>query len=115
MKFVLRMLVSAATIFGVAYLSGGWLLQVDTFVAALWAAVVLALVNAIVRPIVGLLSLPITLITLGLFALVLNALMIYLVAWVVPGVETTGFFQTVVAAIVISLVSAFFGAAIEKE
>ena len=115
MKFVLRMLVSAAVIFGVAYLSGGWLLGVDDFVAALWAAVVLSLLNALVRPVIGLLSLPITVLTLGLFALVLNAFMIYIVAWVVPGVETTGFFQTLIAALLISIVSAFFSAAIDRE
>ncbi|MFU8890558.1 MAG: phage holin family protein [Anaerosomatales bacterium] len=115
MKFVLRMVVSAAVIFGVAYLSGGWLLSVDSFVAALWAALVLAVVNAFVRPVVKVLSLPITLLTLGLFALVVNAAMIYLVAWVVPGVDTTGFFQTVLAAIVIAIVTSLFTAAIDKD
>ncbi len=115
MRFVLRMLVSAVVIFGVAYLSGGWLLEVADFTAALWAALVLALVNAFVRPVAGLLSLPITILTLGLFALVLNALMIYLVAWVVPGVEVTGFLQTLLAALIISVVGSFFSAAIDKE
>lgn len=115
MRFVLRMLVSAVTIFGVAYLSDMWLLSVDDFMAALWAALVLSLLNAFVRPVLGLLSLPITIVTLGLFALVLNALMIYLVAWIVPGVETTGFIQTMLAALLISLVSAFFASAIDKE
>lgn len=109
------MIVSAAVIFGVAYLSGGWLLEVDAFTSALWAALVLAVVNAFVRPVVKLLSLPITIVTLGLFALVVNALMIYLVAWIVPGVEVTGFFQTVLAAIVISAVTSLFTAAIDKD
>ena len=115
MKFILRMLVSAAVIFGVAYLSGGWLLEVDTFVAALWAAVVLAVVNAFVRPVVKILSLPITIITLGLFALVVNAAMIYLVAWIVPGVYTTGFFPTVLAAIIISVVTSLFTTLIDND
>lgn len=114
-KFILRMLVGAAVIFGVAYLSGGWLLQVEGFVAALWAAVVLAVVNAFVRPVVKILSLPITIVTLGLFALVVNALMIYLVAWVVPGVETTGFFPTVLAAIIIAAVTSLFTKAIDRD
>ena len=115
MKFLIRLGVSAAVIFGVAYLSGGWLLQVDDFVAALWAALVLSIINAVVRPILGLLSLPITILTLGLFALVLNAFMIYLVAWVVPGVETTGFIQTMLAAIIISLATAIISSAIDKD
>ncbi len=96
-----------------AYLSGGWLLSVESFAAALWAALVLSIVNAVVRPVVGLLSLPITILTLGLFALVLNALMIYLVAWIVPGVATNGFFPTLLAAIIISLATAFLASALE--
>lgn len=115
MKFVLRMVVSAAVIFGVAYLSDGWLLSVDGFVAALWAALVLAVVNAFVRPVVKILSLPITILTLGLFALVVNAAMIYLVAWVVPGVDTTGFLPTIVAAIIISVVTSLFTRLIDKD
>ena len=106
MKFLLRMLISAAAIFGVAYLSGGWLLEVDAFwPSAVIAAVLLALVNAIVKPIVHILSLPVTILTLGLFSLVINALMLYLVAALVDGVNTTGFIQTVLAAIVISIVT----------
>lgn len=116
MKFLLRMAVSAAAIFGVAYLSNGWLLEVDSFwPAAVIAAVVLGLVNAIVKPIVSLLSLPITLLTLGLFSLVINAGMLYLVAAVVDGVHTTGFLQTVLASIVISIASSVAGALLSKK
>ena len=116
MKFLLRMLISAAAIFGVAYLSGGWLLGVDAFwPAAVIAALVLALVNAIVKPIVSFLSLPVTFLTLGLFALVINAGMLYLVAAIVDGVHTTGFIQTVLAAIIISIVSSIGGALTSKD
>lgn len=115
MRFVLRMVVSAAVIFGVAHLSGGWLLEVDGPVAAFWAAVVLSVVNAFIRPVVKLLSLPITILTLGLFALVVNAAMIYLVAWIVPGVHTTGFFATIIAAIIISAVTSLFTGLIDKD
>ncbi len=111
----MRLLVSAGVIFGVAYLSAGWLLQVEDFAAAIWAAAVLALLNVFVRPVVGLLSLPITIVTLGAFALVLNAVMIYVVAWIVPGVETAGFIQTVLAAIIISVASAFFAETLDKD
>ncbi|MHB1341960.1 MAG: phage holin family protein [Coriobacteriia bacterium] len=116
MKFVLRMLVSAATLFGVAYLSGGSLLQVDSFwPAAVIAAVVLAVVNAVVKPIVSVLAIPVTILTLGLFALVINALMLYLVAWVVPGVHTVGFVQTVGASIIISIAAAVAGKLLEGD
>jgi putative membrane protein len=110
------MLISAATIFGVAYLSGGWLLQVDSFwPAAVVAALVLALVNAIIKPIVSLLSLPITILSLGLFSLVISAGMLYLVAFFVDGVHTTGFFRTVLAAVIIAIVSSVGSSLLEKK
>lgn len=116
MKFLIRMAASAAAIFGVAYLSGGKLLEVESFwPAAVIAAVVLALVNAIVKPIVKLLALPVTILTLGLFALVINAGMLYLVAAVVDGVNTVGFLQTVVASVIISIVSSVTGSLLEDK
>jgi putative membrane protein len=69
------------------------------------AALVLGVVNAFVRPLIIILTLPITLLTLGLFLLVINALMIMLVAWLVPGFLVAGFWSAVFAAIVVSLTS----------
>lgn len=69
------------------------------------AAILLGLVNAVVRPIAFILTLPITVVTLGLFLLVLNAAMIGLVAWVVPGFTISGFWTAVGAAIIVGLVS----------
>lgn len=114
MKFVLRLVMSAVVIFGVAYLSGGELLAVDGLTAAFWAALVLAVVNAFIRPVVALLTLPITVVTLGLFALVVNALMLYVVSWIVPGVDTVGFFRTMLAAVIISAVTSLISRAIDK-
>lgn len=106
MKFIIRMLFSAAAIFGIAYLSNGWLIDVaDFWPSAVLAAVVLALVNAIVKPIVSILSLPVTILTLGLFSLVISAGMLYIVAWIVPGVTTTGFVPTVLSAVIIAIVT----------
>lgn len=106
MKFIMRMLVSAVALFGVAYLSDQALLQVDGFwPAAVIAAVVLAFANAIIRPVVKLLTLPITILTLGLFGLVVNAGILYVVAALVDGVHTTGFWQTIIAAALIAIAS----------
>jgi putative membrane protein len=69
------------------------------------AAVVLGVVNAVVRPLVFILTLPITVVTLGLFLLVLNAGMVALVAWLVPGFQISGFWTAVAAALIVSLVS----------
>lgn len=115
MKFVLRMLVSAGVIFGVAYLSGGALLRVDSFLSAFIAAVVLALVNAFVRPVVKVLTFPVTVVTLGLFALVVNAAMLYIVEWLVPGFELVGFWQTLAASIIVSIITAWATRAMEDE
>lgn len=69
------------------------------------AAILLGLVNAVVRPIAFILTLPITVITLGLFLLVLNAAMIGLVALLVPGFTVSGFWTAVGTAVIVSLVS----------
>ncbi len=69
------------------------------------AALLLGVVNAIVRPIAVLLTFPITIITLGLFLLVINALMVGLVALVLPGFVVTGFVAAFLAALIISLIS----------
>jgi putative membrane protein len=69
------------------------------------AAILLGLVNAVVRPIAFILTLPITVVTLGLFLLVLNAAMIGLVAWLVPGFTISGFWTAVGGAIIVALVS----------
>jgi len=115
-KFLLRLLISAAVIFGVAYLSRGRLLYVASFwPAAVIAALALAVVNALVKPIVFVLSLPVTILTLGLFALVINALMLALVAAVVPGVETVGFLQTLLAALCIAIVTSVLTGFVEED
>jgi putative membrane protein len=69
------------------------------------AAIVLGVVNAVVRPLAFVLTLPITVLTLGLFLLVLNAGMVGLVAWLIPGFEISGFWTAMGAAVIVSLVS----------
>lgn len=69
------------------------------------AAAVLGLLNAIVRPILFVLTLPITIVTLGLFLLVLNAIMLELTAWLVPGLDIDGFGWAILGALVLSIVS----------
>jgi putative membrane protein len=69
------------------------------------AALLLGIVNAFVRPIVVILTLPITLLTLGIFLLVINALMIELVAYFLPGFIVAGFWSAIFAALVVSLTS----------
>jgi len=116
MNFILRMLVEAAAIFGLAYLSEGTLLQrMDFWPTAVLAAVALALVNALIKPIVKFLALPVTMLTLGLFGLVINAAMLYIVDWVVPGFDTVGVLQTIIAAVILAIVGAVAGKLLDKD
>ncbi len=89
MSILLRLLLNALAVMAVAYLIPG--VRVSGFVAAFIAAIVIGLVNALIRPILELLSLPITLLTLGLFSLIINALMFWLASALVPGFEVAGF------------------------
>jgi putative membrane protein len=96
-----RWIVNAAVLLLVAYIYPG--VQVDSFVAALLAALVLGLVNAIVRPILVVLTLPVTLLTLGLFLFVINALLFWFVAEVVHGFSVGGFWAALLGSILYSL------------
>ena len=73
--------------------------------ALIWAAIALGLINAFVRPVLLLLTLPLTIITLGLFLVILNAGMLNLAGWFVDGFDVVGFWSAVFGAIIISLVS----------
>ena len=79
------------------------------------AALVLGLLNAVVRPILFVLTLPFTLVTLGLFLLVLNAIMLELTAWLVPDFDIHGFGWAIVGALVLSIVSLFTSRIGRKE
>lgn len=100
--FVIRWVATALAIGVAAQVLPG--IQVDGLWAAIVAALLLGLVNVTLRPILLLLTLPLTVVTLGLFALVVNGAMLVLVASVVKGVHVAGFGSAVLGAILISLV-----------
>ncbi len=98
-----RWIVNAAALLLVAYIYPG--VHVESFVAALIAALVLGLVNAFIRPLLVILTFPVTLLTLGLFLFVINALMFWLVAEVVHGFAVTGFWAALVGSILYSVIT----------
>ncbi|MFC6617315.1 phage holin family protein [Deinococcus radiophilus] len=105
MNFLLNLIVSALALYAVSQLySGVYFVPGTGWVEIVLSALVLGLVNALVRPVLGLLSLPITVLTLGLFALVLNGLMLWLTAQF-TALEVTGLGAAVVGALLLSLVS----------
>ena len=103
MGFIVRVLVNAAVIALAAALVPG--LHLAGAMPALLAGLVLGLINALVRPVLVVLTLPLTLLTLGLFLLVLNGICLALTAWLVPGFDIDGFLPAVLGALVISVVS----------
>ncbi len=103
MGFLLRTAISALGLWVASEILDG--LKFESTSKLIVAALLLGIVNAVVRPLAFILTLPLTVLTLGLFLLVLNAAMVALVAWVVPGFEISGFWTAVGAALIVSLVS----------
>jgi len=103
MHLLIRWIVNAAALMLVAYLYPG--VAVTSFGAAMVAALVLGLVNAVVRPILVLLTLPVTLLTLGLFLFVINALLFWFVAEVVQGFHVAGFGSALLGSILYSIIT----------
>jgi putative membrane protein len=87
----------------------------DNQQATIIAAVVLALVNTYLRPLVVILTLPINILTLGLFTLVINGLMLELVSWLIPAFHVEGFWTAVGGALVISVVSCLLNLLLQPE
>jgi len=110
---ILSILVNAAALWVAARLIPG--INVADPGTLVLAAVVFGVVNTFVRPVVKLLSLPITILTLGLFHLVVNAGLLGLTAWLTPGFSIDGFWAALFGAIVVSLVGMFLGGLIESD
>jgi putative membrane protein len=105
MGFVARVVVNALAIYLAAAVVPG--IEIGGVLAALGAGLVFGLINAIVRPVLLILTLPLTLLTLGLFVFVLNALCLWLTAALVPGFTVLGFWPAFWGALLVSLVSWF--------
>jgi putative membrane protein len=103
MSFLINWLISGLAIMITAYLLPG--VRVSGFVAALLTAVVLGLINAFIKPVLSLLTLPLTILTLGLFSLVLNALLIMLTGKIVSGFQVAGFWWALAFSVVLALVN----------
>ena len=113
MKLILRWLVNAAALYVAVKLIPG--IEASDTQAILIAAVVIGLINATLKPIAVLLTLPLTVITLGLFYLLVNGAMLYLTAAITPGFELADFGSAVLGAIVISIVGMLLGGLVPKE
>jgi putative membrane protein len=112
MRLLLVWLVNAAALFALPYLLTS--IHVSSFGAALVAALVLGLVNTLIRPVLLLLTLPVTVLTLGLFIFVINGLLLWAVGSWLEGFRVDGFWAGVLGAIVYSLISWALSALLSK-
>jgi putative membrane protein len=103
MGFILRLVLNALVLLLVAHLIEG--IRVSSFGTALIAALVLGLLNALVKPVLFILTLPINVLTLGLFTFVINAFILWLAAALVPGFAIDRFLTALLAAIVMALIN----------
>jgi putative membrane protein len=108
MGMLLQWLVSAAAIAITSYLLPG--VKVTGAFAALVTALVLGLINAVLRPLLIVLTLPLNILTLGLFTLVINALLIMLASAIVPGFNVQGFWWALLFGLVLAIVNMILGA-----
>lgn len=111
MPFLLHWAITALSLWVASLLFKG--LKFDNTASLVIAALLLGLANALVKPLLIVLTLPLTLVTLGLFILVINALMVLLVAWLVKGFKVSSFWTAFFAAIFISLLSVLMGAFVD--
>ena len=103
MGLLIRLVANALAILAAAYIVPG--IEVAGGLSLLAAALVLGLINAVVRPILLFLTFPFTLVTLGLFIFLLNAFCLWLTSWLVKGFEVHGFWAAVLGALIVSVVS----------
>jgi putative membrane protein len=113
MKLILRWVLNALTLIAIAYYLPG--VEVAGFYAALITALILGLVNAVIRPVLILLTLPINLLTLGFFTFVINGLMFWFVATIVEGFDVANYTAAFFGALILSLVSWLLGWAIKRD
>ena len=111
MKFILKLIISTLAVIVTAWLLPGVTItgatEGDRFLSALMVAVVLAFLNAVVKPLLAFLTIPITVLTLGLFYLVLNALIIIFADKLVSDFHVSGFFTALMFSIILSIVTGF--------
>lgn len=112
MKLIAKWLLSAAALLVVAYLYSG--VQIPNYASALIAALVIGLLNAVVRPILVILTLPVTVVTLGLFLFVINALMFWFAASLLGGFNVTGFGAALIGSLIYSLLAMVIDSALQR-
>jgi putative membrane protein len=113
MKIILKLLVSSLAVFFAAYLLNG--VHLDGFPSAVILAIILGLLNAFLRPVLVVLTIPFTILSFGLFLLVINAFIILIAERLMPGFAVDGFFTALMFSIIVTLVTWLLEAIAGKE
>lgn len=113
MKLIFQLLLTAVVVLVLAEVLPG--VGVDTFTTSIIVAVVLALLNALVKPILVFLTLPATIVTFGLFLLVINAVIILLVDWLIPGFGVDGFWWALLFSLLLTIAQSVLFSLTEKK
>jgi len=112
-KFLTQVIIFAISIFLVSYLFD--LIAIESPGSWIIASLVMGILNAFVKPFLVLITLPLTLITLGLFTLIINGLMLFLMSSIVSGVEIESFWRAIIAALLITIISAVLNTLISDK
>ncbi len=112
MKLITKWLLSAAALLAVAYLYSG--VQITSYTAALVAALFVGLFNTVLRPVLVILTLPVTVLTLGLFLFVINALIFWLAAGLLDGFNVTGFGAAVIGSLIYSALGVVIDSTLQR-
>jgi putative membrane protein len=107
MKIILRLLIYTGAVLLTAWILPG--VHVENFATAIMVAIALAIINTFIRPVLIFLTIPVTIVTLGFFLLVLNALIILLIGKIVPGFIVDGFWWALLFSVILSIIAAIFG------
>lgn len=107
MRIILRLLIYTCAVLITAWLLPG--VSVENFTTAIMVAIALAILNTFIRPVLIFLTIPVTIVTLGLFLLVINALIILLIGKIVPGFVVEGFWWALLFSVILSIIASLFG------
>lgn len=107
MRVIIRLLIYTCAVLITAWLLPG--VNVENFATAVMVAIALAILNTFIRPILVFLTIPVTIVTLGLFLLVINALIIMLIGNIVPGFTVDGFWWALLFSVILSIIASLFG------
>ena len=112
-NFLIRLILSALAVFICATVLPG--AHVEGFLIAIVVAAVLAILNVLVKPVLVILTIPITIVTLGLFLLVINTLLVLLSDWLIPGFTVDNFWWALIFSILLSIINSVFGGLKESK